>query len=168
MNEFSGSGLNMVVEAGDKTAHVALEINNDTTYKDEERAEPPAYPSPGMLYECEDVDCLWPCNHHDHYQKTRDFVWEYDKVTPSNDDCPYCLIFVGIGNNYCACRKGVERGTSGPSHQGEIAHARYDGSVCSNLILFSACGGVELEVGVARPPMDDQGNIGIEPYSQFV
>ena len=84
-------------------------------------------------YDCQHVDCTWPCAHHFHERKSLQFTWfpdvEYlshrlqkipgvqSKMKVGTKDCQFCRIFFNIGQSDCRC------GTN--SHNDQFAHCQF-------------------------------------------
>lgn len=109
------------------------------------------------LYMCETVHCLWPCRHHGHRERKRDFVWVASDALDDRGDCSYCSLFVEIGKKYCGCHSNAKSGWSAVSHPCECVFVEYDGDVCSLVTLASTCGAVELELGISSSITGGQG-----------
>ena len=106
-------------------------------------------PDEHATYSCEDVDCRWPCDHHDHNQKDKNFWWVAEAAVAMNSDCVYCLLFLEIGRTCCVCQM-VPRRDNDISHPCESLQACYDGSAFSHLVIFSSCGSNELQLGASQ------------------
>ena len=116
-----------------------------------QQEDPQSGSSEESLYECKEVDCLWPCTHHVHPHPNRDFVWEPGLAFNSTRECSYCLLFVDLTSNYCACQSNLTRDDGREVHQCSWIGAHYEGrAVLWCLTVMSSCGGVELELAVSR------------------
>ena len=107
-----------------------------------------------LSYNCDYVDCLWPCSHHDHDRVSRDFFWSPQSILRFSD-CPYCSIFATMVKKCCFCNRLGKRG--GPVHRCRHIYFEYDGNIVSSAQLASTCGSMDLDVGIFMNKVDCRG-----------
>ena len=117
-----------------------------------------------QTYECGFVECLWPCQHHAHNIRSRDFLWMPNATDETSLECQYCSMFEAIAKSYCADHRSFYSESIGVAHSCESMTVHFEADFVAFVQLISSCGAVNLELGLSREAEQSQWHSNIAAY----